>query len=213
MQTLGLRTWPIQSEAGEMRPGHSYFPQVPLVNITLKVTHYSLGKSPACACEQIKGKGRHVHTSAGTATHTWEQRWSWRSAHSWAFERQDSRFKSLTDRSCSWGWRSRPIKLLLPKASSDDCWKPQFSAVLDSSLSTRPPKSKGLHLFWADDLPVTYPWQKHLLWAQWTWRKNLPRSQQQTSTSSLTTTHCFHLPRPVSGPRTPAHSCRQVNSC
>lgn len=48
-------------------------------------------------------------------------------------------------RTQSWGWRSKPIKLLLTKESSDDCWKPQlFSAVLDSGLSAHPPKIKGL---------------------------------------------------------------------
>ena len=48
-------------------------------------------------------------------------------------------------RSQSWGRRSKPIKLLLTKESSDDCWKPQLSsAVLDPGLSAHPPKIKGL---------------------------------------------------------------------
>lgn len=42
---------------------------------TLQAIHYSLGKQPEY--ETIKGQGRHINESTGTATQTLEKKWSW----------------------------------------------------------------------------------------------------------------------------------------
>lgn len=127
---------------------------------TLQAIHYSLGKQPEY--ETIKGQGRHINESTGTATQTLEKKVELAEA----LQRQDSRPRSLPAYLRAEVEGQSQQSCFLPK-NSNNRWKPQLSSTtLDSGLSAHPSKNKGLWLFWVNGLPVTSPWKKHLHRAQ-----------------------------------------------
>lgn len=102
------------------------------------------------------------------------------------------------------------IKLLLPRHPSDDCWKPQFS--VSPGLQPLHPSSQEQRspLVSEQMICLSLTLAEDSCWAQWTEERTSPEVNNKPHLS-LDHYHCFHLPRPVSGPvNTHTHA---GNSC